>query len=109
MHDQVGEVVVSIASKNSSSSFIVWREEEMLGRLGSGTACSVSGAAAGAVAGIDSGGGGDAIVSGGGPLLPDVLSALLLSQMTAKPMCSCTSEFKLEIHSERAQEDEKDA
>ena len=29
--------------------------------------------------------------------------------MTAKPMYSCTSEFKLEIHSERTDEDEKDA
>ena len=42
-------------------------------------------------------------------LLPDQLSTLLLSQTTAKPMYSCTSEFKLEIHSERAAEDERDA
>ena len=65
-----GRLLVSIdASKNSSSSSIVWREEEMLDRLGSGTACSASGAASGAAAGIDGGGGGgsgDAIVFGGG-------------------------------------------
>ena len=66
----------------------------MLGRLRSWTACSASGAASGAAAGIDrgggGGGGGDAIVSGGPPFF-----RLLAHNSFSKSSPSLTTTFKL--------------
>lgn len=52
---RLGRFLVSIASKNPSSSSVVWCDEEMLGHPGSRMGCSAFGAAGGAGGGIDGG------------------------------------------------------